>query len=210
MGMFKMGLLAPVVVALFAFGAAPMAHADYVFSGSGTSGTLNGGSEAWVFNFDGGAAQTGYLDNWGSPGVGAGTTAYSRLDAAFGMSITFNGGTINANSIAIGNGASCAGSTAGGTTFCTIAPNDVWEAFLTAPDTIEFRAQDPSFFLQSQQKYFVNVFFDGAAPTSFTGRWLTQFAPDPTAVPEPGTSAMFGAGLLGVGLLLMLRRRRHG
>lgn len=189
----------------------------YAFSGSGSAGSLDGTSESWSFNYDGGAAKTGFLDNWGSPGVGAGTTTYSQAHSAYGMSITFDGGAINANSIGIGNGKACAGSTAGGTTFCTIgSPSDIWEAFLTTPDTIEFRAQDPSSFLSQGQSYFVNIFFDGAAPISFTGRWLTEFAPDPgtapVSVPEPGVIAMFGTGLFGLGLMLMLRRRRrrHG
>lgn len=209
MSIFRIGLLLPAIAAMLAL-AAPTAHADYVFSGSGPSGNLDGSSEPWIFNNDGGAATTQYLDNWGSPGVGAGTTAYSQANSAFGMSITFNGATINAAAIATGNGAACAGSTTGGTTFCTIgSPNDVWEAFLTTPDTIEFRAQNASFYLASAQTYFVNIFFDGPAPTSFTGRWLTEFAPNPNPVPEPASITMLGAGLLGLSLMLILRRRRR-
>jgi hypothetical protein len=103
------------------------------------------------------------------------------------MSITFNGATINADSITVGNNAGCARTTSGGTTFCTIASTNVWEAFLTAPDTIEFRAQEASFFLTQGQDYFVNIFFEGTRPTSFTGRWLTEFSPNPNPVdvPEP-------------------------
>jgi hypothetical protein len=212
MSIFKIGFLAPVVIGLFALAATPAAHANYVFSGTGTSGNLDGSSEPWVINADGGSMETGYLDNWGSPGVGYSITAYSRADAAYGMSITFSGGgTINDNSIAIGNGANCAGSTAGGSTFCTFSPNDFWVAFLTSPSTIEFRAQDPSFYLSNGQNYFVNIFFDGAAPTSFSGKWLTEFAPDPgtVPVPEPAAIGMFGTGLFALGLMLMLRRRRR-
>lgn len=214
MSISRIGVLAPVVMGIFALAAAPMAHADYVVSGNGTSGHLDGSSEAWAFNADGGKASTGYLDNWGSPGVGAGTTDYSQTHQAFGMSLTFSGAIINADSIAIGNGKACAGSTRGGSTFCTIgSPDDIWQAFLTAPDTIEFRAQNASFFLSQAQKYFVNIFFDGAAPSSFTGRWLTDFSPDPgtgpVSVPEPGSIGMLGGGLLGLGLILMLRRRRY-
>lgn len=208
MNTFRLGLLAPALVGVLALAAAPAAHADYMFSGSGTSGTLDGASESWIFNADGGAAATGYLNNWGSPGVTAGTVAYSQTDAAFGMIITFSGGgPIDANSITIGNGAGCAGNTGGGTTFCTIGPQDIWQAFQTGPDTIQFLAQNSSFFLSQGQTYFVNIFFDGATPTSFTGRWLTSFTPTP--VPEPGSIAIFGAGLLGLGLMLAFRRRRR-
>lgn len=208
MSIFRVGVLAPALIGLLALAAAPAAHADYSFSGSGSSGYLDGTSEPWQFNADGGAVRTGYLDNWGSPGVNQSLTIYSQTDAAYGMSITFSGGgTIDAASIATGNGANCAGSTGGGTTFCTIGPTDIWYAFLTGPDTIEFRAQDPSFYISQGQHYFVNIFFDGTAPTSFTGRWLTSFAPNP--VPEPGVIGMFGAGLLGLGLMLILRRRQR-
>lgn len=205
----KMGFLAAAVLGISALVATPAARADIIFSGTGTSGSLDGATETWKINADGGAAATGYLDNWGSPGVGKGTVAYSAPDSAYGMIVTFSGGGhINAKSIATGNGANCAGSTAGGTTFCMIgSPDDIWEAFLTGTDTIEFRAQSATFFLQQNQKYFVNVFFDGAAPTSFSGRWLTRFSPNP--VPEPASIAMFGAGLLGLGLMLTLRRRKQ-
>ena len=202
MGIFRIGLLAPVVFGVLALAAAPAAHADYVFSGSGSSGNLDGTSEPWAFDADG-------VGNWGSPGVSQGVTSYSQADSAYGMIITFSGGgTINAASIATGNSSACVGSTGGGTTFCTIgSPNDIWEAFLTGPDTIQFLAQDPSFYLSTGQDYFVNIFFDGSTPTSFTGKWLTSFSPNP--VPEPGVIGMFGMGLLGLGLMLMLRRRQR-
>lgn len=211
MGISRMGLLASVVVlGVAALAAAPAAHADYLFSGSGTSGSLDGSFEPWMFNADGGKASTGFLDNWGSPGVGAGTTPYSQTDQAYGMVITFTGGcTVNTDSITTGNGAGCAGSTGGGTTFCTIDPTDIWEAFLTGPDTIEFLAQDPSFYLSNGQNYFVNIFFDGSAPTGFTGKWLTSFSPNPTGVPEPGAVGMFGIGLLGLGLMVAMGRRKR-
>jgi len=171
------------------------AYADYPFAGSGPSGTLVAPTETWVFNADGGAAATGYLNNWGSPGVGLGVTAYGEAQAAFGMVLDFTGGgPIDVASVGIGNGSACAGTTTGGTTFCTITPKDIWQAFVTGPDSIEFLAQDPSFFLSAGQNYFVNVFFDGATPTGFTGSWLTTFTPTPS--PEPGTLVLLGSSVL--------------
>jgi hypothetical protein len=172
------------------------ARADYLFSGSGSSGTLVGSSETWTFNFDGGAPVTGYLNDWGSPGVGAGVDTYGETAPAFGFQITFSGGgTVDPASIAIGNGADCIGSTGGGTTFCNTFSDDIWQAFQTGPDSISFLAQDASFDMVQGQQYFVNIFFDGDTPTSFTGSWITSFTPNPT--PEPSSLLLLGTGLLG-------------
>jgi hypothetical protein len=192
MKLFNRAAAAAILVVL---GTASVAHADYAFSGTGGSGTLVAPSETWSFNFDGGAL----LNDWGSPGVGAGVVAYGESQAAFGMTLNFTGGgTINAASVGIGNGANCAGSTSGGTTFCTISPTDIWIATITGPSSIKFIAQNSTFFLTQGQTYFVNVFFDGATPTDFTGAWLTTFS----GAPEPATWAMMlvGFGAIGYGL----------
>ena len=183
------------------------ARADYAFSGSGASGHLVSSSETWVFNGDGGASSTKYLNDWGSPGVDRGVVAYGESSPAFGFEITFSGGgAIDPASVTIGNGANCGGTTTGGTTFCTISPTDIWEAFLTGPDTIEFLAQSPTFDLTTGQDYFVNIFFDGNTPTSFTGSWLTTFSPTPSATPEPSALFLLGSGLLSIAGARRLRR----
>ena len=166
------------------------AHADYFFSGSGTSGFLAPPTgEPWSVNFTG-------ANNWGSPGVGAGVTAYTRADAAFGFDISFEGATISQSTIDLGNASNCAGTTTGGTTFCTLGPLNIWVATLLDDHTIAFRAQDPTFFITLGQQYFVNVLFEGSAPRSFTGRWLTEFSP--RAVPEPSVLALLGLAMLGM------------
>jgi len=145
---------------------------------------------------------------WGSPGISCFITPYQGSVAAYGLDVTFFGvGPIRRGSVTTGNNASCSGDSYGGTTFCTIDPLDIWEAFQLGPDTLAFRAQDSSFYLSPDQEYFVNVFFSGPDdPPSFTGTWITNFSPNPTAAPEPASMLLFGTGLLG---LAALRRRKR-
>ncbi len=198
--------LATAAAAVMALTFTSAAHANYNFSGSGPSGTLVSASETWSFNFDGGVL----LNDWGSPGVGAGVVPYGESLPAYGMTLTFTGGgTINPNSVNIGNAAACVGSTYGGTTFCTLGPTDIWSAAITGPSSISFIAQNSTFFLSQGQDYFVNVFFDGATPTGFTGTWLTSYAgpPEGGGVPEPAVWTMMALGLGAMGASLRRSRR---
>ncbi len=181
------------------------ASANFMFSGSGASGNFVGeASEPWIFNAD------IPFDNWGSPGVGAGTTPYLEAEAAYGMDITFFGvGPIDRESIEVGNSSNCIGASGGGTTFCNepFGADGIWQAFLTGPNSISFRAQNEGQILETGEFYFVNVLFseEGADPDgfSFEGVWLTEFDPNPA--PVPGILPLFATGL---GIMGLVARRR--
>lgn len=203
MKLFRGALLESAALAtLLAIGVAGPAKADYAFSGSGSSGYLNPTTSTEIWHIP---AYSG-SEGWGSPGISYGTTAYTQSQAAYGMDITFTGGgEITPGSVSIGNAAGCAGTSTGGTTFCTISATDIWEAFQTGPDTIQFLAQNPSYYLSTGQDYFVNVLFSGGSPTGFTGKWLTSFSPTPT--PEPASLLVFASALVGLGVVTCRRKR---
>jgi hypothetical protein len=165
------------------------AKAGIAFSGSGASGVLSAPSETWSFDHDGGAAQNGYLNDWGSPGVGEGEASFGGAVKVYGIKITFTGGgAIDPSSVATGNASPpCSGGTGNGTAFCDASTGEVWKAFLIGPKTIEFLAQNPSNSVSPGESYFMDVFFHGATPASFTGEWLTEYAPSPAAKLEPGS-----------------------
>jgi len=192
-----------------AVGLATPASADFAFTGSGSSGNFVGqATEPWVLNADGGNP-----NNWGSPGVGLGTTPYLEGVAAFGLDLTFFGvGPIDPARIVIGNTSACLGGTSGGTTFCDspVIGGEPWLAFLTGTNSIAFRAQDASHTLDPNETYFVNVFFtDSTPPTnfSFSGVWLTEFSPTPE-VPVPAALPLFAGGLVVIGLLTRRRKKQ--
>jgi hypothetical protein len=182
------------------------ASANYLFTGTGSNGNFTGqATEPYTYNFD---HQFGGTQNdWGSPGVSAGTTPYLETDSAFGFLVTFVGGTIDASSIAIGNGAGCAGTTTGGTTFCSSSANP-WQAFALGPNSIEFLAPTVADFVSTGTFYFVNVFFTGDLPTGFSGEWITAFTPPPEATPLPAALPLFAGGLGALGLLGWRRKKK--
>ncbi len=169
------------------------------------------GSATGIFNadFDPICGAFGIQQDWGIPGVSAGITPYLGTVPAYGLDVSFTGtGTIDPNSILLGNGAGCEGSTFGGTTFCTIGPftSDIWLAFQTGPRSIEFLAQDPSFYLSPGQDFFVNVFFNGDPPSA-DFIFLDNFSPTPT--PLPAALPLFAGGLGVIGLLARRRKRKY-
>jgi len=174
------------------------AKADFLFSGGGSgSGFLNSPSEIWRYNLGGG-------NNWGSPGVGADVTAYSRNQQAYGFDITFSGSAvIDVASVMFGNTFPC-----NSTSFCKFggpAGNSPWTAFVLGTSSIAFRAQSASFRIDNNEEYFVNIFFSSGTAQGFEGRWVTDFRPDPT-VPEPATMGLFGVSL---GALYFVGRRKN-
>jgi hypothetical protein len=141
-------------------------------------------------------------DNWGIPGVGDGITPYLGSVPVYGFEVSFAnvGAPIDSSSIPLGN--NC-GNSPGGTLFCTISPTNIWKAFQTGPDSIEFLAQNASSALQPDQLFFVNVFFTSAPSETATATFAFI---DPT--PLPAALPLFSGGLGLIGWLLQRRKRK--
>ncbi len=177
----------------------------YSFTGSGTTGSLVGSNEVWQY---GGLPPPSTSDvNWGSPGIGAngqglGGASYGETISATDFQITFakplDAGQIN-------NSGGCGGGNNGGTAFCSfVGANPVQWPATFGTDSITFDAP-PGVSLKQGGAYFVNIFLspgEGVSGGSFSGDWSAEG----TAVPEPASLSMLGAGLLSFG---WFRRRRR-
>jgi hypothetical protein len=186
------------IIAAAAYGAVLLmlttpAWADFIFSGSGGSGTLISGSETWLFN---GAPSFGTGLNWGSPGFGVGhATTYGESTPAIGFTIAFDTGGTDIINPSPGSATCPTGGI--GTIFCAGSgggpPTTQWTASSPSAGSIEFLAPGGTS-LRMGQFYFVQIFFNSEGSENFNGAWLT-------GVPEPGSLALFSAGVVGLGLL---------
>ena len=183
---------------------ASAARADYAFSGSGSSGTLVNSGQTWQIK----PATTSTLASWSSSPF-----VYDEPDEAFAIKLTFSftgQGTLDNEALAVGETSGCNGNP-GATVFCGLSDNATsqWTTDYSPtldPNTIEFITSEPSQYVTPSGTYDVMVYFDGAAPTSFTGQWFTTSFTE-TPAPEPSTWVMLGFGFAALGLL---RLRRAG
>ena len=165
---------------------ASAARADYAFSGSGSSGTLVNSWQTWQIK----PATTSTLASWSSNAA-----VYDEPDEAFGIRLTFSftgQGTFDNAALAVGETSGCPGNP-GATIFCGFSnsADSHWTVDYSPtidPDTIEVIVSDPSQqYVTSNDSYNVVVYFDGAAPSSFTGQWYTtSYSATPAPNRRPG------------------------
>jgi len=181
------------------------AYADIPFSGSGSSGTIAPG-QPFTYDADGAIVE----GDWGVPGVGSGILTWTDPTTIHDFEITFtlgSGTILDPAQVIIGNMSACAGSSGGGTTFCSIAGSMafLWTATLNSTDTgITFVAPAGGD-LVTGDTFFTNIFFSGPDPNgaAFSGAWTTGGA----TTPEPSSLLLLGSGV--VGFAELLRRKRN-
>lgn len=162
-----------------ALGVAPANAVNIAWTGSGTTGQDPFG-HTWTLG----------LGGWGIPGPGAGTVPWGGPDWITDFHITFTGleidqTTINATRMRNDNDGN--GST-----------DAEWNTMFMGMDTAWFVAPT-GVRLDPGEIFFVNVAFTTGTPSS------VNFVAEYTMVPEPGTLAILGLGLAGLGLA---RRKR--
>lgn len=86
------------------------------------------------------------------------------------------------------------------------------ENYFVLEETVGFREFAGSFVASGASNEITMQFVGsgtGAAPVSVDDAFLLGRAPDPTAVPEPGTVVLMGTGLVGLAAIARRRRSRH-
>lgn len=191
--------IALLVILVLALVFVPGTMADVIpFSGSGSSGTIDPGV-SWTLlpAID----QSPQNSVWGVPGYQQGVLLWpSPTFGATDFHVTF---TDLPQGVTIDNAPpnGCVGQ---GLVMCSVEGGaNLWTSVLNGPNSVSFFAPSGVVMVQFDQ-FFVNIPFNAPLDhVTFTGEW-TQSA----AIPEPGSLALFGTGLLG--LAGTLRRKFLG